>query len=145
MGFVALSDNSSTNYTSRELQSVAVTPKVGSHLKLRLGSPYSNKFNKDNQVALLAINILGEELSADELVMAQHNSAVLSTTPLNIDVLNSSLASMCDDLSYSMYVEESICDVVRKMELLKLQAVQGECGKVCFPNSANGNQYLISR
>ncbi|XP_055642781.1 centrosomal protein of 104 kDa isoform X2 [Toxorhynchites rutilus septentrionalis] len=126
MGFVALSDNSSTNYTSRELQSVTVTPKVGSHLKLHLGSPYPNKFNKDNQVALLAINILGEELSADELIMAQHNSAVLSATPSNLEMLNSSLASICDDLSYSMYVEESICNVVRRMEVLKLQAVQDE-------------------
>ncbi|XP_058824558.1 centrosomal protein of 104 kDa isoform X2 [Topomyia yanbarensis] len=126
MGFVALSDNSSTNYASRELQSVTVAPKVGSHLKLRLGPPYQNKFNKDNLVALLAINILGEELSSDELASIQSNTALLSVIPANIEALTSTLASACDDLSYSMYVEESICDVVRKMEALKLQAVQEE-------------------
>ncbi|XP_065080459.1 centrosomal protein of 104 kDa isoform X2 [Ochlerotatus camptorhynchus] len=126
MGFVALSDNSSTNFASRELQSVTVTPKVGSHLKLRLGPPYSNKFNSDNQVALLAINILGEELTAEELSSINSNAALLNVPPANIEALNSSLASVCDDLSYSMYVEEGICDVVRKMELLKLQAVQDE-------------------
>ncbi|XP_038111335.1 centrosomal protein of 104 kDa isoform X1 [Culex quinquefasciatus] len=126
MGFVALSDNSSTNFTSRELQSVTVAPKVGSHLKLRLGPPHSNKFNAENQVALLAINILGEELTPEELTAIQSNTALLSATPANIETLNSSLASVCDDLSYSMYVEESICDVVRRMELLKVQAVQGE-------------------
>ncbi|XP_021702895.1 centrosomal protein of 104 kDa isoform X1 [Aedes aegypti] len=126
MGFVALSDNSSTNFTSRELQSVTVTPKVGSHLKLRLGPPYPNKYNADNQVALLAINILGEELTTEELASIQSNTALLNATPANIEALNSSLASMCDDLSYSMYVEEGICDVVRKMELLKVQAVQDE-------------------
>lgn len=125
MGFVALSDNSSTNFASRELQSVTVTPKVGSHLKLRLGPPYTNRFNSDNQVALLAINILGEELTSDELSSMNSNTALLNTPPANIETLNSSLASACDDLSYSMYVEEGICDVVRKMELLKLQAVQG--------------------
>lgn len=128
MGFVALSDNSSTNFASRELQSVTVTPKVGSHLKLRLGPPYSNRFNSDNQVALLAINILGEELTSDELASINSNTALLNTPPANIEALNSSLASACDDLSYSMYVEEGICDVVRKMELLKLQAVQGNLG-----------------
>ncbi|XP_040166236.1 centrosomal protein of 104 kDa isoform X1 [Anopheles arabiensis] len=127
MGFVALSDNASTNYTSRELQSVTVAPKVGSHLKLRLGPAHPNHFNKDNQVALLAINILGEELTAEELAASQGNvSALLNAVPANIDTLNSSLASACDDLSYSMYVEESICEVVRKMELLKVQAVKDE-------------------
>lgn len=126
MGFVALSDNSGTNFTSRELQSVTVTPKVGSHLKLRLGPPYANKYNPDNQVALLAINILGDELTSEELASIQSNAALLNATPANIEALNSSLASACDDLSYSMYVEEGICDVVRKMELLKVQAVQGK-------------------
>ncbi|XP_049547873.1 centrosomal protein of 104 kDa isoform X1 [Anopheles darlingi] len=127
MGFVALSDNASTNFTSRELQSVAVTPRIGSHLKLRLGPAHPNQFNKDTQVALLAINILGEELSSEELASLQSNATgLLTAVPANIDILNSSLASACDDLSYSMYVEESICDVVRKMEILKIQAVQDE-------------------
>ncbi|XP_058452384.1 centrosomal protein of 104 kDa isoform X2 [Malaya genurostris] len=126
MGFVALSDNSSTNYASRELQSVTVAPKVGSHLKLRLGPPFQNRFNENNQVALLAINILGEELSNEELASIQSNSALLNVTPTNVETLTNTLASACDDLSYSMYVEESICDVVRKMETLKLQAVQDE-------------------
>ncbi|XP_058124047.1 centrosomal protein of 104 kDa [Anopheles ziemanni] len=127
MGFVALSDNASTNFTSRELQSVTVAPKVGSHLKLRLGPAHPNEFNKDNQVALLAINILGEELTADELASMQGNvSSLMNAVPPNIDALNGSLASACDDLSYSMYVEESICEVVRRMEILKIQAVQDE-------------------
>ncbi|XP_058059903.1 centrosomal protein of 104 kDa [Anopheles bellator] len=127
MGFVALSDNASTNYTSRELQSVTVVPKVGSHLKLRLGPAHLNQFNKNSQVALLAINILGEELSAEELSSMQGNaSALLNAVPANIEALNGPLASVCDDLSYSMYVEESICEVVRKMEVLKIQAVQDE-------------------
>ncbi|XP_035781687.1 centrosomal protein of 104 kDa-like isoform X2 [Anopheles albimanus] len=127
MGFVALSDNASTNFTSRELQSVAVTPRIGSHLKLRLGPAHRNQYNQGNQVALLAINILGEVLSSEELAALQGNAAgLLTAVPANIDILNSSLESACDDLSYSMYVEESICDVVRKMEILKIQAVQDE-------------------
>ncbi|XP_055596742.1 centrosomal protein of 104 kDa isoform X2 [Uranotaenia lowii] len=126
MGFVALSDNSNTNYTSRELQSVTVSPKVGSHLKLRLGPPHVNEFNSDNQVALLAINILGEELSSEDLASIQSNASLLNASPANLETLNSSLSSVCDDLSYSMYVEESICDVVRLMETLKVQAVQDE-------------------
>ena len=99
---------------------------MGTHLKLRLGPPYQNDYNKDNQVALLAINILGEELADDELKSINSNSAILSAVPANIDVLTNSVASVCDDLSYSMYVDESICDVVRQMEELKLKAVGDE-------------------
>lgn len=50
LGFIALSDNSATNYKSRELQSVPVGPKKGTHLKLRFSSPYPNEMNKSNQV-----------------------------------------------------------------------------------------------
>lgn len=50
LGFIALSDNSATNYKSRELQSVPVGPKKGTHLKLRLGSPHQNDMNKSTQV-----------------------------------------------------------------------------------------------
>lgn len=50
LGFIALSDNSATNYKSRELQSVPVGPKKGTHLKLRLGSPHQNDLNKSNRV-----------------------------------------------------------------------------------------------
>lgn len=50
LGFIALSDNSSTNYKSRELQSVPVGPKKGTHLKLRLGPAYANNLNQFKQV-----------------------------------------------------------------------------------------------
>lgn len=52
LGFIALSDNAATNYKSRELQSVPVGPKKGTHLKLRLSSPHSNELNKSNQVMI---------------------------------------------------------------------------------------------
>lgn len=61
LGFIALSDNSATNFKSRELQSVPVGPKKGTHLKLRFGSPYPNELNKSNQVNYLAKNQLNIE------------------------------------------------------------------------------------
>lgn len=53
LGFVALADNSATNFQSRELQSVSVQPKVGTHLKLRFGPPYKNDMNAGEQVSTL--------------------------------------------------------------------------------------------
>lgn len=55
LGFIALSDNSSTGYKSRELQSVPVGPKKGTHLKLRFGAAQKNDSNQKNQVRNLCI------------------------------------------------------------------------------------------
>lgn len=105
LGFITLSDNSSTNHKSRELQSVTVEPKVGTHLKLRLSPPYPNEFNETGQISLLAVNVLGDpELSPPA----------------------DSYMSLCDDLSFCMYVEEGITEVIRELETKKLRAVSEE-------------------
>lgn len=116
MGFVALSDNASSNYQSRELQSVSVEPKVGTHLKLRIGPAYENPHNPERQAALLAVNVLGEEVTPRDGDLNQLVSKPVEQT----------WDSLCDDLSFCMYVEESVADVVRQMEALKHKAVQQE-------------------
>lgn len=53
LGFISLSDNASTKYKSRELQSVAVGPRNGTHLKLRMGAAQQNPLNPHQQVCVL--------------------------------------------------------------------------------------------
>lgn len=122
LGFIALSDNSATNHQSRELQSVAVSPRIGTHLKLRLGSQYVNEFNQNGQVALLAVNVLGLELTAAEITSIRNSTNIPSGLP---DGVENTIASICDDLSFSMYVEESVTEIVRDMEIKKCKAVNG--------------------
>ncbi|GAB0096765.1 Angiotensin-converting enzyme [Sergentomyia squamirostris] len=110
LGFIVLSDNSASQYKSRELQSVSVAPRMGTHLKLRIGTPYANDLNVVHQVALLGVNVLGMDPGVDS----------------NSGIPSEGLASMCDCLSFSMYVEESICDVVRELEAKKSRAVSEE-------------------
>lgn len=110
LGFITLSDNLATNYASRELQSVTVEPKVGTHLKLRISAPYRNDLNETGQVSLLAINVLGE--------------TELDLRPPTTD--DSFCISICDDLSFCMYVQESITEVVRELEAKKIRAVNEE-------------------
>lgn len=106
LGFITLSDNATTNHKSRELQSVTVEPKVGTHLKLRLSAPYQNEFNETGQISLLAVNVLGE------------NTATLEEP--------NTFTSICDDLSFCMYVEEGITEIIRELERKKLKAVADE-------------------
>lgn len=117
LGFIALSDNSSTNFKSRELQSVPVEPKRGTHLKLRLSAPYANGLNKLNQVALIAVNVLGEHLSTENAMQVVQSR--------NNERTDTALASICDDLSFSMYVEETIVETIRELERKKAKAVNG--------------------
>lgn len=69
---------------------------------------------------MLAVNILGEEF----------NPSCNDLSHLKIkqpeDMNDVPLATFTDDLSYRMYVEESILEVVRKLEETKLRAVEDE-------------------
>lgn len=85
-----------------------------------MGNPYPNKLNPNNQLALLAVNVLGEEFNPNcndlsHLKIKNHD-----------DASEVALSSITDDLSYCMYVEESIVEIVKKLEELKLKAVEDE-------------------
>lgn len=111
-----MSDNSTTNFKSRELQSANVTPRKGTHIKLKLSSCHENESNKHGQVSLMAVNILG--VFVDDID---------STDCLKIyEDVEPQLQSVCDDLLFSMYVEESIADIIRELEVKKVEAVNKE-------------------
>ncbi|XP_067620255.1 centrosomal protein of 104 kDa isoform X2 [Eurosta solidaginis] len=137
LGFVALSDNAATNYKSRELQSVSVTPRRGTHFKLRMSNAHLNDYNPNGQIALIAVNVLGEELDKNIVTVATESGIQLDNNEVNntdlagssnvsIGAIEPALISICDDLLFSMYVEESIAEIIREMEEKKLQAVGAE-------------------
>lgn len=128
-----MANNSSTNYKSRELQSVPVGPKKGTHLKLRIGAAHPTELNPHGQVALIAVNVLGEDLSKEHATQFIQN--------INNERTESAIASICDDLSFSMYVEESMADMVRKMEQKKAKAVNGE--QQCSSNKQDRKKNFI--
>ncbi|KAH8274069.1 hypothetical protein KR044_009876 [Drosophila immigrans] len=125
LGFVALADNANTNHKSRELQSVTVTPRRGTHLKLRLTGAHCNEFNKSGQIALMAVNVLGEDLDAGAINMGEEQ-LTSESPPVDTATGELALASLCDDLLFSMYVEESIVQHIRELEQRKLMAVSSE-------------------
>lgn len=104
---------------------MTIAPKLGTHLKLRMGNPYPNELNPHGQLSLIAINLLGEEFNSG-------TENIQMKTSNNIEQLENSIASICDDLSFSMYVEESVADVVREMEIRKTKAVHGESISLYF-------------
>ncbi|SPP82329.1 centrosomal protein of 104 kDa isoform X2 [Drosophila guanche] len=127
LGFVALADNANTNYKSRELQSVTVTPRRGTHLKLRLIGSQKNEYNNTGQISLLAVNVLGEDLDVGTSSNGNGEEHIGSEAPpLDTATGELALASICDDLLFSMYVEESIVKYIRELEQRKTLAVSSE-------------------
>lgn len=64
------------------------------------------------------MNVLGEYLDTE--------NAMQLIQSMNNERTETALASICDDLSFSMYVEESIVETIRKLEQKKLKAVNGK-------------------
>lgn len=60
------------------------------------------------------MNLIGFDVGADNVMKLTENGGDVP------------LLSICDDLSFSMYVEESITDTVRAIEMLKKNAVNGK-------------------
>lgn len=90
------------------------------------------------QVALIAINVLGEYVSTDNAMQIIQN--------MNNERTETALASICDDLSFSMYVEESIVETIRELEQKKGKAVNGEWTNIRMvekPQSGSLSFYLI--
>lgn len=86
-------------------------------MKLRLGASHENDLNRSSQVALIAVNVLGESLSTE--------NAMEMMEKLNNERTENALTSICDDLSFSMYVEESTVETIRELEQKKAKAVNG--------------------
>lgn len=59
------------------------------------------------------MNVIGFDIGSEDLLKLSENGGDIT------------LQSICDDLSFSMYVEESITDTVRAIEMLKKRAVNG--------------------
>lgn len=66
---------------------------------------------------MIAVNVIGLDIPSE---MDKTDGGK------NEDADNILLVSICDDLSFSMYVEETITETVRELEAKKSMAVNGE-------------------
>uniref|UniRef100_A0A670ZIQ0 Centrosomal protein of 104 kDa n=1 Tax=Pseudonaja textilis TaxID=8673 RepID=A0A670ZIQ0_PSETE len=134
LGYVSLSDNEKTNYRARELKSVYVDA-VGQYLKLTFHKNYANRYNLYSQVALVAINIIGEpadlshensQSSREKLIdhylgSNSDESALEGSYPGKADAI-----SPLDDLAFDMYQDPEVAQIIRKLDEKKHEAVHLE-------------------
>ncbi|NXC18175.1 CE104 protein, partial [Corythaeola cristata] len=136
LGYVPLSDNEKTDFKARELKSVYMDA-VGQYLKLIFHKNYVNKYNVYGQVALVAINIIGDPadcsndsnhtLSREKLI--DHYLGIKSDDPaLDGTCLGKpNSISPLDDLAFDMYQDPEVAQIIRRLDEKKREAVHHEC------------------
>ncbi|NXJ80517.1 CE104 protein, partial [Trogon melanurus] len=135
LGYVPLSDNEKTDFKARELKSVYMDA-VGQYLKLIFHKNYVNKYNVYGQVALVAINIIGDpadysndsnntpsrEKLIDQYLGIKSDDPALDGTYLG----KPDSISPLDDLAFDMYQDPEVAQIIRRLDEKKREAVHHE-------------------
>ncbi|NXU21217.1 CE104 protein, partial [Pardalotus punctatus] len=136
LGYVPLSDNEKTDFRARELKSVYMDA-VGQYLKLIFHKNYVNKYNLYGQVALVAVNIIGDPADYGNDSMSSPSREKLIDHYLGIKSDDPALdgtylgkrdsISPLDDLAFDMYQDPEVAQIIRRLDEKKREAVHHEC------------------
>nr|XP_005167010.1 centrosomal protein of 104 kDa isoform X1 [Danio rerio] len=138
LGYVSLSDNEKTGFRARELKSVHVDA-VGSFLKLTFHRNHVNQYNVYNQVALVALNILGDPIDGsdigttlsrdhliDQFLNSSQYSSSLDGTYTGLSSYKCESISPLDDLAFDMYQDPEVAHIIRLLDQKKQVMVREE-------------------
>ncbi|XP_061129093.1 centrosomal protein of 104 kDa [Syngnathus typhle] len=134
LGYVSLSDNEKTGFRARELKSVHVDA-VGTYLRITFHRNHANRHNRYDQVALVAINVLGDPLDGGASYTIPRGEQLiehyLNGTQLEA-ALDATLAgkydstSPLDDLAFDMYQDPEVACIIRQLDQKKQDMVHQE-------------------
>ncbi|KAM6976945.1 centrosomal protein of 104 kDa [Aplochiton taeniatus] len=134
LGYVSLSDNQKTAFKARELKSVHVDA-VGTYLRVTFHSNHDNHYNIYHQVALVAINVLGESIDGStintipsrEQLMEQYLNSSQHETALDVTYMGKcDSISPLDDLAFAMYQDPEVAHIIRLLDDQKQDMVRRE-------------------
>ncbi|XP_067096153.1 centrosomal protein of 104 kDa [Osmerus mordax] len=134
LGYVSLSDNEKTGFKARELKSVHVDA-IGTYLRITFHRNHINRYNVYNQVALVAINVLGDSMDGNDintipsreqliehyLSSSQHEGALDGTYMGKCESI-----SPLDDLAFDMYQDPEVAHIIRLLDDKKQDMVHQE-------------------
>ncbi|XP_029974326.1 centrosomal protein of 104 kDa isoform X2 [Salarias fasciatus] len=134
LGYVSLSDNQKNGFKARELKSVYVDA-IGTYLKVTFHRNHPNPCNHHNQVALVAINVLGDSLegnafytlpSREQLIEHYLNSTQLEAALDTTFMGKCDTISPLDDLAFDMYQDPEVAHIIRLLDQKKQDMVRQE-------------------
>lgn len=117
VGFVSMKSNDDTQYKCRELKTITI-PYSGAtkYIKLMLHQNHPNSLNSHDQVAIVAIQVMGKEIFQE---------TVTGVDGVYPDAMSNS-AIMFDDLAFEMYVDKDIAHLLKMLHHRKRSAVKDE-------------------
>ncbi|XP_072040175.1 centrosomal protein of 104 kDa-like isoform X2 [Amphiura filiformis] len=142
LGYVAMADNEKTGFKARELKSVHVDA-VGRYLRLVIHKNHVNKYNLYNQAGIVAINVIGDEMTENSetgTVDPRDVNNVINqymppgstfrdnegkvVDPAVVGAVNKpDFISPMDDLAFDMYQDPEVAQIIRKLDTRKNEAV----------------------
>ncbi|XP_029910924.1 centrosomal protein of 104 kDa isoform X2 [Myripristis murdjan] len=134
LGYVCLSDNEKTGFKARELKSIHVDA-IGLYLRITFHRNHVNRYNLYNQVALVAINVLGDSLdgnafntipSREQLIEHYLNTTQLDATLDTTYMGKCESISPLDDLAFDMYQDPEVAHIIRLLDQRKQDMVRQE-------------------
>ncbi|KAJ8016674.1 hypothetical protein DPEC_G00009700 [Dallia pectoralis] len=134
LGYVSLSDNEKTGFKARELKSVHVDA-IGTYLRLTFHRNHVNRYNHYNQVALVAINVLGDAVdgsaidtipSREQLIEHYLNSSQQEKALDGTYIGRWDSISPLDDLAFDMYQDPEVAHIIRLLDDRKQEMVRQE-------------------
>lgn len=134
LGYVSLCDNEKTSFKARELKSVHVDV-IGTYLRLTLHKNHVNRHNRYHQVALVAINVLGDPLDGNFFNTIPSREQLLEhylTSPQQETGLDRTFTGKCesisplDDLAFDMYQDPEVAHIIRLLDQRKQLMVHQE-------------------
>ncbi|TPX32465.1 hypothetical protein SmJEL517_g04489 [Synchytrium microbalum] len=140
LGYVVLNDNAKMGYRARELKSIYLDVE-GDYVKILLHKPYVNQLNLYNQVALIAVNVLGQirdsayyaqsiptahALFGEEGLDPPQSNAMGALWGLVHKTATDQKVGLSDDLAFRMARDKETMELVEAIQLAKHQAVLDE-------------------
>ncbi|XP_076023200.1 centrosomal protein of 104 kDa [Genypterus blacodes] len=134
LGYVPLSDNEKMGLKARELKSIHVDA-IGTYLRLTFHKNHVNQYNHHNQVALVAINVLGDSVdgtalntipSREQLIEHYLNSTQLEVALDTTYMGKCEFFSPLDDLAFDMYQDPEVAFIIRLLDHKKQDLVNQE-------------------
>ncbi|XP_041702397.1 centrosomal protein of 104 kDa isoform X1 [Coregonus clupeaformis] len=134
LGYVSLSDNEKTGFKARELKSVHVDA-IGTYIRITFHRNHVNRYNLYNQVALVAINVLGDSVdgtavdtipSRKQLIEHYLNSSQHETALDGTYMGKCESISPLDDLAFDMYQDPEVAHIIRLLDDKKQEMVHQE-------------------
>uniref|UniRef100_H3D016 Centrosomal protein of 104 kDa n=1 Tax=Tetraodon nigroviridis TaxID=99883 RepID=H3D016_TETNG len=134
LGCVSLSNNENTGFKARELKSGHVDA-IGSYLRITFHRNHINRYNKYNQVALIAFNVLGDSVddrefttvpSREQLIELCLSSTQLEATSDTTFMGSDESISPLDDLAFDMYQDPEVAHIIRVLDQKKQEVVRQE-------------------